>query len=603
MMQCLRHRGPDDSGVYEDGKITLGHQRLSIIDLSEKGHQPMRSADGRYTIVYNGEIYNYIELRQQLKDCGHIFSSESDTEVILNAYLEWGKDCLNRLNGMWSFVIWDSVSQGFFCARDRFGIKPLFYWQENGLFVFSSEIKALLASRLVRAMPNYQAVYDFIIYGKVNHSAEGWFKGIYQLPPAHYGEYDGTELKLHRYWDIDPARRCEETLAQAAQRFYDTFVDAVRLRFRSDVEVASCLSGGLDSSSIVCVADYLIRTGQIHNDHRLNTFSLVFDEPQLDERKWIQLVKDATQTTGHYTAPSEEDLLDDIDDLIDAQEEPFGSTSIYGQFKVMKLIQENGIKVSLDGQGADELLAGYLSYADAYFADIYLQNDREKLTREISSFCRRHRLTPSIALERAQRLAATGGHNRHVGVNSKYFVPEFAKQYHHELTLPKRFPSFLKNQLYQDLTVTSIPALLRYEDRNSMHYSIESRVPFLDYRLAELVFSLPDEMIVKDGITKVLLREAMSKVLPPAIANRQDKIGFATPESIWFRNGLRPLLESILCGDEMTKRDIFDCRAIQNEWAEFASGRRTDSFIIWRIAATELWFRRFIDDINASRAQ
>ena len=594
MIDSMEHRGPDGNGVMVKGNIGLGHKRLAIIDLSDNGRQPMSTADESYWITYNGELYNYKELRSELQQKGYQFKSDCDTEVILYAYREWGIDCLNKFNGMWSFAIWDTVRMELFCARDRFAVKPFHYFYDGTTFVFASEIKGLLQHPSINPIPNYQAVYDFIVYGKVNHTQETFFKGIFQLPGAHYCIINSEGLHLQRYWDISEDRVFNGTIDEAAEEFYRIFESAVQLRFRSDVEVGSCLSGGLDSSSIVCVADRLIKSGQIQTYNRLNTFSLAFHYSQFDERKWIEIVKRNTDINSKFIIPTEEDLLERLDHFIYTQEEPFGSTSMFGQYEVMKLINENGIKVTLDGQGSDEILAGYLAYADSYFADLYNLGDQAELHKQVKIYCDKHKLTPSIALERAEKLAKTGKFGRHIETNSKYLKPDFATKHYKEMSLPQKFASLLQNHLYQDLTSTSIPALLRYEDRNSMAFSIESRVPFLDYRLVEFIFSLPAEMKMKDSITKVVLRKAMHGILPPEIENRQDKMGFVTPETIWFRGGLRRMLDNVFNSEEIASRGIFDIANIRKEWEDFKLGKRNDTFLIWRIASVELWFRKFI---------
>jgi asparagine synthase (glutamine-hydrolysing) len=327
----------------------------------------------------------------------------------------------------------------------------------------------------------------------------------------------------------------------------------------------------------------------------LNTFSLAFDYPQFDERKWIETVRNVTNINSYFTIPKEEELIASLRHLLTIQEEPFGSTSIFGQYMVMQLIHSQGIKVTLDGQGSDEMLAGYLGYADSYFADLIYQGDQGELHRQVNIYCEKHKLTPSIAIERAEKLLRTGKLGRFIEVNSKFLHSGFNKRYHHEIVLPKKFPSMLQNQLYQDLTSLSIPAFLRYEDRNAMAFSIESRLPFLDYRLVEFIFSLPAEMKMNNAVTKVILRKAMHGVIPEIIENRQDKMGFVTPESIWFRKGLRPVLEEVFLSKSLAGRDFLNYEAIRQEWEDYKSGKRNDSFTIWRLANLELWMREFVD--------
>lgn len=596
IIEAIGHRGPDGDGLYTVDNVILAQKRLAIIDLSDKGKQPMIVDDGNYSITFNGEIYNYKELRNELEQVGYTFYSDTDTEVILHAYRKWGKDCLQRFNGMWSFAIWDRVKKELFCARDRFAVKPFHYWYDGHRFVFCSEIKGLLRHPDIKTTENNQAIYDFIIYGRVNHTHETFFKDIYQLPGAHYCTVSNRGLEIARYWDISEDNKFLGSIEEAVNEFYRLFEDAVKLRFRSDVEVASCLSGGLDSSSIVCVADKLIKNGQLKTGHKLNTFSLAFDYEKFDERKWIERVRAETDINSHFTIPKEEELLENLNHLLYTQEEPFGSTSIFGQYMVMKLIHANGVKVTLDGQGSDEMLAGYLAYADAYFADFVRTGNEKDLQEQVEIYCEKHNLTPSIAIERARKLAQTGKLGRHVEVNSKYLDEDFSNKYYKEMALPKRFDSILQNQLYQDLMITSVPALLRYADRNSMAFSIESRLPFLDYRLVEFIFSLPDDMKLHDSVTKVILRKAMHGTIPERIENRQDKMGFVTPEAVWFREGLKNVFEQIIYSESFAARNIFDISAVQKEWEDYKAGIRNDSFLIWRVVSVEIWMRMFIDN-------
>jgi asparagine synthase (glutamine-hydrolysing) len=595
LIQAIGHRGPDGDGIYEAKHIVLGQKRLAIIDLSDNGRQPMVVDNGNYSITFNGEIYNYQELRKELEQAGYTFYSDTDTEVILHSYREWGKDCLHRFNGMWAFALWDNRKKELFCARDRFAVKPFHYWYDGNTFIFCSEIKGLLRHPYIKPRQNEQAIYDFIIYGRVNHTNETFFKDIYQLPGAHYCVVSERGLEKYRYWDISEDNQFCGNAEEAANEFYRIFEDAVKLRFRSDVEVASCLSGGLDSSSIVCVADKLIKSGQLQTGHKLNTFSLAFDYEKFDERKWIKIVRGETDINSHFTIPKEDELLENLNHLLYTQEEPFGSTSIFGQYMVMKLIHENGIKVTLDGQGSDEMLAGYLAYADSYFADFVRTNNEQELYEQVEIYCKKHNLTPSIAVERAKKFAETGKMGRHIEVNSKYLNEDFATSFYKEMVLPKKFDSMLQNQLYQDLLITSIPALLRYADRNAMAFSIESRLPFLDYRLVEFIFSLPADMKIHDSVTKVILRKAMHGTIPEQIENRQDKMGFVTPEAVWFREGLKDIFEQIIFSESFAARNIFDISVVQKEWEDYKAGVRNDSFLIWRVVSVEMWMRMFID--------
>jgi asparagine synthase (glutamine-hydrolysing) len=397
MTFTLRHRGPDDEGYlfvdtvtgHHEGRrgrdtvpelqmpdvrqgsekrydLAFGFRRLSIIDLSPAGHQPMGNADGSLWVVYNGEIYNYLELREELKARGHTFRTATDTEVILCAYEEWGEACLERFNGMWAFALWDGHRQQLFCARDRFGIKPFYYVWDGTTFAFASEIKALLQMPDITRRPNEPVIYDYLRYGHLDHSEETFFTGIKQFPPAHFLLLRPTrQFSLRRYWDLIPDRRAEPLFtsdASYAERFYSLFEDAVRLRLRSDVPIGTCLSGGLDSSAIVCVANKLLLDENVIDPdlvgERQRTFSSCFDDRQYDERQYIQAVLALTGAEPNYTFPKGGELLDALTKLMWHQDEPFGSTSIYAQWRVMEKTAERGVKVLLDGQGGDELLAG-----------------------------------------------------------------------------------------------------------------------------------------------------------------------------------------------------------------------------------------------------
>jgi asparagine synthase (glutamine-hydrolysing) len=375
----LAHRGPDGKGIWtgrcNDWNVMLGHRRLSIIDLSDAASQPMASADGSCHIVYNGEIYNYIELREELRGLGFEFRTKSDTEVILAAYRQWGADCLNRFNGMWAFAIHDAKKNILFCARDRFGIKPFYCFRKPGLFVFASEIKALLRHPEAPRVANASRVADFLAFGLVDHSPETFFKDIDRLPPAHYMVIEDGRLSLQPYWVPPKAEPAPETdSAESASRFLELFSDAVRIRLRSDVPVGTCLSGGLDSSSIVCVANRIMfgKDSPIDRDlvgERQKTFTACYGNAEFDERPFVDVVTGQTNASSHRVFPEAAILLKDMDALISHQEEPFGSTSIFAQWCVMRKVKETGVKVLLDGQGGDELLAGYDAYYAALAAD------------------------------------------------------------------------------------------------------------------------------------------------------------------------------------------------------------------------------------------
>mgnify|MGYP001576088853 CR=1 FL=1 len=601
MTDSIRHRGPDDEGYYTDGNIGLGHRRLSIIDLSPAGHQPMSNEDGSAWITYNGEVYNYLELMEELKEKGHKFKSKTDTEVIIHAYEEWGEGCLSRFNGMFAFAIWDNKIKRLFCARDRFGIKPFYYFYDGKRFIFASEIKALLEDRSIERRPNNQIVYDFLVQAYLDHTDETFFEGIKQIPPSHYLIIDAGGIQIKRWWDIDETRKLTPIDdKKVAGMFYELFEDSIRLRLRSDVPVGTCLSGGLDSSSIVCVANRLMfgedMTNRISN--RQKTFSSCFDMEGYDERRYINGVLAKTGAEANFVFPRGEDLFDIISDVIWHQDEPFGSTSIVAQWYVMKEASKK-VKVLLDGQGADELLAGYHGYFGALYSDLLEKVSLLKLLKEVIYYKRHHKqFQPHVFSNIARSFMPpylVSILRRRIKGDIGWLDADFQKRYRKTFCFTDKFSSKLDNLLYNLLGRYGLPALLHYEDRNSMAFSIEARVPFLDYRLVEFMFSLPADQKLRKGTTKIVLRNAMKEILPEEVRTRQDKMGFVTPEDIWFRTVAKEKILGIFNSMSFQGRGYFNVGQIKKEFDAHLSGKKNISNAIWRWINIELWFRRFFD--------
>jgi len=618
MSNSIAHRGPDDCGYaffellgnqrmmesrepieQQDldqlkGILVFGHRRLSIIDLTEAGHQPMCNEKGNLWVIYNGEIYNYKELTDELCKRGHIFKSRTDTEVILHAYEEWGTECLSHFNGMWAFALWDKDRKRLFCARDRFGIKPFYYYLAGKKFILASEIKAILQDPEIKKSPNHNRVYDYLAYGYLDHTEETFFQNIYQLRGSHYLTLDIREedlsLDIHRYWDLKPEK--QEMKCRFEERFFELFEDSVRLHMRSDVPVGTCLSGGLDSSSIVCVARRFLNS----NVHK--TFSSCFEDKKYDERDFISKVVEVSGSEFHYIFPTAEDLFKEIGNLIWYQEEPFGSTSIYAQWNVFKLAQRNQIKVILDGQGADELVAGYHHYFGFYLGELLRHLRFQKFFSEYRKIRTLHNyslwwlirhLTFSLIPPQCFDIVR----KQVLLYRERWFRSD---NYNLEkIRFPQKFKNIFLDRLYHSLMNFSLPGLLHYEDRNSMAHSIEARVPFLDYRLVEFVFSLPIDQFIRDGVTKVVLREAMKGILPEAVRNRKDKMGFVTPEDIWFRTSLRKYIHEIIYSKSFAERGYFDMETIETAFKSHCEEKINISNTIWRWVNLELWFRVFID--------
>ena len=650
----LRHRGPDDEGYClintqtsdaqqccgrdtvpelsypfisdfppDSFDLAFGHRRLAILDLSPAGHQPMCSTDETCWIVYNGEIYNYLELREELRALGYTFRTNTDTEVILVAYQAWGEDCLQRFNGMWAFALWDSRHRRLFCARDRFGIKPLFYYFDGRQFRFASEIKAILADPAISRVPNERIVFEYLAHNYVDHSPETFFRGVYQLPPAHYLVLDADELQNgasveltpRRYWDLDPEYRIEGwTDAHYARRFYELLEDSIHLRLRSDVPIGTCLSGGLDSSSIVYIVNHLLRNDGMaatQIGERQNTFSSCFDDERFDERQYITEVLAVTGAERNYVFPDGQQLTQELPQLMWHHDEPFGSTSIYAQWNVFRRAAERGVTVVLDGQGGDELLAGYLRYYPYYHLDLLARGAWRDFWNEWQHYRIYHNHAPGSSLrslfnlgtsvwlaDPRERIRQLLGRSLDKLYSKLYWLSEdYARTY---ARFGKwnwqtcKFSQLFQEHLYRGL-VGGLPALLRYEDRDSMAFSIEARVPFLDYRLVEYAFGLPGDQKIHDGLTKFVLREATRDMLPEKIRLRTDKMGFVTPETIWFQDHLASFAQEVIRSAPEQARVYFDPIGVDRliDGAAENGAPYSTCNALWRVLSLCLWFDVF----------
>ncbi|TFH51440.1 MAG: asparagine synthase (glutamine-hydrolyzing) [Methanothrix sp.] len=596
MNHILRHRGPDDQSTYIDDKVSLGHRRLAIIDLSPAGRQPKCNEDASIWIVFNGEIYNFRDIRTKLEKSGHQFSSNTDTEVIIHAYEEWGVDCVERFNGMWAFAIYDKKKGTIFFSRDRFGVKPLYFCQDEKGLIFSSEIKGIL-QHSIRRVPSDKAVYDFLVLGFVDHSPDTFFMGISRLMPGESMIYDLPKGTMNRFRWYDLASRLSDagkiTEEEAAKRIRELFEDSVRYRLISDVPVGSCLSGGIDSSSIVYAMRKMNEMGEI------KTFSMVFPGKKQDESSFINEVVAATKVEAHRVSPTTEDLLRDLNDLIWTQEEPFGSLSIYGQYKVMELANRRGMKVLLDGKGSDEIFAGYFIYYKYYLFESLLRLRREEFvetSKRMKSKLRDMVLFPAMTILSA--LGLSQGVLKNLWLSRIKYLKGFDGIV---LANPLTDRGFdLNRALHSDLSRYSIPQLLRYEDKNSMRWSIESRVPFLDYRLVELAMSLPSGYKIQKGTTKYILRKAMKGLVSERILGRKDKIGFATPDESWMKaSDFAQFMERLINSEEFRLRKYWKPEEVERLLAEHTSGKKNHEEALWRIMSVELWLRSFIDGASS----
>ncbi|MFN8587540.1 MAG: asparagine synthase (glutamine-hydrolyzing) [Candidatus Eisenbacteria bacterium] len=613
--RTLAHRGPDDFGVLvrdprglavgrdaarigPDADVVLWHRRLSILDLSEAGWQPMSTADGRHHLILNGEIYNYVELREELAAEGVTFRSTSDTEVLLQLLARRGAAAtLPRLVGMFAFALLDVAERTLTLGRDPFGIKPLHWARWDGGFAFASEQKALLELPTVPRTVDAQRVYDYVRFGLTDHGADTMFAHVKSLPPAHWMTVtlDGARVgEPKRYWELKAAGGFAGSFDEAAARLRELFVDSVRLHLRSDVPVGAALSGGIDSSAIVTAMR------EVEPKLELHAFSYIADDEALTEERWVDLVGARAGAVVHKTRASAGTLTGELDALLTAQDEPFGSTSIHAQHRVFALAKQHGITVMLDGQGADELLGGYLPHTAMRLASLA----RQGRFAEAIAFARRASRDPGrrgIALWAGEFLvppALQGPLRRMVGqelvpawLNAAWFAERGV------VTQPAKYtfggsPYVLREQLLRATTWSSLPMLLRYEDRNSMAHSIESRVPFLTPALAEFVFTLPEEYVIDPtGLSKAVFRRAMRGLVPDAILDRRDKIGFATPEHVWLPS-LAPQVEPLLAGDALARVPALNAPVLREQWGAIAAKAKRSDFRAWRWLNLVEWARR-----------
>lgn len=637
MTSLVRHRGPDDEGYVffateqngklvaggkdtpkqvneaqhryspkhnveaiseQDFDVALGHRRLSILDLSSAGHQPMCSDNEQLWITYNGEVYNYLEIRKQLESLGYQFNTETDTEVILKAYQAWGLESFNHLNGMFAFVIFDRKKSTVIAVRDRFGVKPLYYWlSPNGTIAFASEIKQFTALTDWNPKINGQRVYDFLNWGVLDHTSETCFKNVMQLRGGEYLSFSLDDLpylpKPKKWYTLAPSK-FHGNLEEAAKHFKELFESSIQLRLRADVDIGSCLSGGLDSSSIVCVANNLFLDNKIYG--RQKTFSACSDVQRFDERLFIDSVVSATGVDAHYTYPRLENLFNDCQDVIWHQDEPFASTSIYAQWLVFKLSKEKGVKVMLDGQGADEHLAGYHGFFGNRFYDLFCSLRWKTLFDEIGSTKALHnglsplssllgKFVPSLLVQPLRRIMGRSA------TKPDWLNLELL-QANDCLPNINGTKKTVVDQSIQQILHSSLPMLLHWEDRDSMAHSIESRTPFLDYRLVEFTLGLSSDHKISDGWTKRVLRESMKGILPENIRTRIDKLGFVTAEEEWLRRQdpkrFRQALE-----DSIEKSAGLLLPSARKLLDDMIDGKCPFSYLPWRMIILGYWIDRF----------
>jgi asparagine synthase (glutamine-hydrolysing) len=587
MTDLIRHRGPEDEGfmfITKDNNIipaggnmtpddvwksqteyhpitklnsyhdkfsfmALGHRRLSILDISAAGHQPMSYSNGRYWIVYNGEIYNYKVLNLELIKLGHHFKTINDTETILAAYSEWGVKCMEKFVGMWAFAIFDRDKMELFLARDRYGIKPLYYYfSPDGDFYFASEIKQFTPLYRWQAYINPQRAYDQLVYSFTDHTDETLFAGVFQLPggtcfkSSIYGiNHDASGRIEFKKWYILNKDPFKGSFNEAANIFRSYFERSVNEHLHSEVPIGTALSGGLDSSSIVCVANRILQDSGIIEHQK--TFSSCSDYKQFSEKEWMDIVINHTNVDAHFVFPSLEEAIKIVQDIIWYHDEPYQSQSAFLGFKIYTLASNNGVKVLLNGQGPDEYLGGYGQFTTARYATMAKHLKITSLISDITELKKinqspnstlilniiSHLLPSSFTMGLKRIKSSSDGVKRIIDINRLKINP--VHPFNNNNSKINTLPGISENMTF----FSSLPKYLHWEDRNSMAHSIEARVPFLDHRLVEFSYNLPDNFLEKDGVTKRVLREAMSGILPEEVKNRKDKMGFTTPEELWVK--------------------------------------------------------------------
>src|SRR6266571_2168998 len=595
MAQSIAHRGPNDSGLYLEHQVGFGFRRLSILDLSPTGHQPMGSEDGQLVIVFNGEIYNYVELRDELRAAGYCFRSTSDTEVLLAAYQHWGPACLDKLNGMWAFVIHDRRRGVLFGARDRFGVKPLFVHRAKDCWLLASEVKAILASGLYARDTNWQVAADFLIHGKLDETPATFYAGIDQVPPGCAFELrlDGT-WRQWTYWSLgaiepEPVPDVEETIAEL-------FEDAVRIRLRSDVPVGVCLSGGLDSTAITCA---MARNREARDAGQPSLMAFCYHDSAFDERAFIADTLAQTGAVLRRISLTPEETWDSLAEVLEFHDEPIISGWPIAGFHLMKLAASNGVKVVLDGQGADEVLAGYPSYFHDYWYTLLRAAQVTKAWHEIQAYA--------------------AGYGANAG---RLFLRSVSRVFHHQARrfkpyrnlvrrrdgrrraqrwfAPSLFERLGPNDVgYEDLGLNAVlrrsverarlPHYLRLEDRNSMAHGVEARLPFMDYRLVSLAFRLPADRKMQGAWNKALLRGTLRGRIPESVRNRVDKMGFPTSLHVWLTDVLAEPLRDILSTRAARERGIYNVDEMLSSLAHKQRIEPEAALQLFHVAEFERW--------------
>ena len=605
----LRHTAEWQGG--EQVRVGLAHRRLAILDLSDRGLQPMCARNA--WIVFNGEIYNHRELRDELARDGWTFSTRTDTEVLLKSYLQWGDDCLERSQGMFAFAIWDANRRRLFCARDRLGIKPFYYATPQGHVLFASEIKSLLAYSGLPAQPDDDAVLDFLVQGNCDYGERTLFQNVRALPAAHTLTVDlgSGNVAVRRYWELTPAAsRNGVSEGGRLDELHALLLDTTTRHLISDVRAGSCLSGGLDSSAVVSLIGK-IRRDQPEAAEALGdnfvTFTSCWDDPALDERRYALAAARAMGATPHLVFPTATDFWDTFEKMAWHQDMPFSCLSFYAQWRVMRAAREAGVKVLLDGQGGDEVFGGYAKFRYAYLMSLLRARRLTGFARETAAMVRQgdlyvldlrrgYRYLPArlrrvFGVDSLLKTALRADWNR---VSSESTPATRWWRYASTTSDTSNGWSMMQRIQVDDLMVDTLPQLLRMEDRSSMAFSLEARVPLLDHRLVEYGVRLPDDLKFRNGWSKYAIRSVMQGMIPEEVRLRTTKLGFAAPDRRWLATDLRPQVDQLLAGDMRAARYV-DIAALRDAYARTRHRKAsTEAYLgLFRVLALEMWMRAF----------
>lgn len=615
MRDIIRHRGPDEEGLFIDGSVGLGHRRLSIVDVAS-GQQPMTNEDGSLHITYNGEIYNHSDFRSSLEAKGHIYQTHCDTETILHLYEEYGTQCVDYLRGMFAFAIWDQRKRELFIARDRLGVKPLYYVHTaEGSLYFGSEIKTLFQTDAIKPELNYAALPDYL----ANHATSSeatLFHGVKRLLPGHTLSWRDGEVRINRYWDVSFEKPADDRSSdkQYIEQWSDLFRSSVRLRLMADVPLGMFLSGGIDSSAIAAVMSGMV-------DEPIKTFSVAFQEREANELEYARLIAERYKTDHHEIVVSPEDFFSALPKLIWHEDEPLAHPSSVALYFVSRLASEN-VKVVLTGEGSDELLAGYARYRKTLlnlewgnrYHKIAPERIKNALRNQVAALPDRSRvkqkllrtflsLTPDIESiyfdnfavfpRSTQPQLLTAQTRERIGASDPYLAVR-------ELLQQTDATSLLDRLLYADIK-TYLHELLMKQDQMSMAASVESRVPFLDHKLVEFTARLPERLKLQGWTTKYVLRESMKNVLPRQILSR-PKMGFPVPIGAWFRGQYSSILDEYVLSNRALDRGIFQPDFVRNLVRQHQSGAENHDERLWALVNFEMWTRRFFDGFDSAQA-